>query len=293
MKNTLSEIFLIVLGNFFVAISVACFIVPNEILSGGVAGVSVALHPLIPFIDTTNMITILTIALFVIGSILLGKGFLFKTLLSTIVYPIILNVLTCFVAGRTFTDSAILASLYSGIFVGLGVGIVFRTGSSTGGMDIPALLMEKYLHMPLATACMILDGVTVVLGIATYGVEAAMIGLISVYVSSIVIDKAISFGDQKTKSVTIISDHYKELMVQIREKIDRGATLLHGEGGYTGQDREVLLVVIDSKQYAKFRKVVMEVDKNAFMIVQDAHEVNGNGFTYYKELEQFSRENLR
>lgn len=290
MKNTIKDIIAILIGNFFVAVSVACFIVPNEILSGGVAGISVALHPILPFLDTTHLITILTVGLFIIGAVLLGKGFFLKTLLSTIWYPIILNILTYYVDGRVFTESPILASLYSGIFVGLGVGIVFRTGSSTGGMDIPALLMEKYLHMPLSTSCMILDGVTVILGITTYSVEAALIGLISVYASSTVIDKTISFGGQKTKSVMIISEKYNELLIEISEQIDRGATLLHGEGGYTRKNKEVLLVVIDNKQYPKLNKLIKDIDEHAFLIVQDAQEVNGNGFTYYKELENISKQ---
>ncbi len=282
------NIFMLLLGNFFVAISVACFIVPNEILSGGVAGVAVALRPILPFVDTTLLITILTIGLFIVGALLLGKGFFFRTLISTICYPIFLNILTLIVGDRTFTDSVILSSLYSGIFVGLGVGIVFRTGSSTGGMDIPALLMEKYLHMPLPTACMILDGVTVILGISTYSIEAALIGLISVYSSSVVIDKAVSFGGQKTKSVMIISEHYEKLLEAILKDIDRGATLLDAEGGYTRESKKVLLVVVENKQYPKLHKLVHDIDENSFLIVQDAYEVTGNGFTYFKELEKFS-----
>lgn len=288
MKDSLLNIIMILVGNFFVAVSVACFIVPNAILSGGVAGVAVALRPLLPFVDTTFLISALTVFLFVLGAFLLGKSFFLKTLLSTLCYPVFLNILTYFVQGRTFTESPILASLYSGIFVGLGVGIVFRTGSSTGGMDIPALLMEKYLHMPLSTACMILDGVTVILGISTYSIEAAMIGLISVYVSSMVIDRAISYGGQKTKSVMIISDHYEAMLKAITDEVDRGATLLHAEGGYTRENREVVLVVVENKQYPKLNKVINDIDPNAFLIVQDAHEVTGNGFTYYKELEKFS-----
>ncbi len=288
MKDTIVNVILILVGNFFVALSVACFIVPNEILSGGVAGVAVALHPIFPFVDTTLLINIITISLFLVGSLLLGKSFFLKTLLSTLCYPVFLSLLTYLVQGRPLTDSPIIASLYSGIFVGLGVGIVFRTGSSTGGMDIPALLMEKYLHIPLSTACLIIDGLTVILGISTYSLEAALVGLISVYASSFMIDKAISFGGQKTKSVMIISSHYEAMLKAIIAEIDRGATLLHAQGGYTREDREVVLVVIDNKQYPKLNKLINEIDPNAFLVVQDAQEVTGNGFTYYKELEKIA-----
>ena len=287
-KDTVLNIILILVGNFFVALSVSCFIVPNEILSGGVAGVAVALHPILPFIDTTLLINAITIGLFLVGSVLLGRSFFLKTLLSTLCYPIFLSGLTYLVQGRPLTESPILASLYSGVFIGLGVGIVFRTGSSTGGMDIPALLMEKYLHIPLSTACLIIDGLTVVLGISTYSIEAALIGLISVYASSFMIDKAISFGGQKTKSVMIISNRYEEMLKAIIAEIDRGATLLHAQGGYTREEREVVLVVIDNKQYHKLNKLMKEIDPNAFLVVQDAQEVTGNGFTYYQELEKIA-----
>ncbi|MGN1343734.1 MAG: YitT family protein, partial [Traorella sp.] len=203
MKDSIINLILILVGNFLVALGVTCFIVPNDILSGGIAGVSVALLPLFPHLDTTMFISVATVALFIIGSILLGKSFFIKTLISTICYPVILNILDLFLADMVFTDNQIIASIYTGILMGAGVGLVFRTGSSTGGMDIPALIMEKYLHIPLPTAVLIIDALTVLLGVSTYSINAALVGLISVYVSSIVIDKTISFGGQKTKSVMI------------------------------------------------------------------------------------------
>lgn len=288
MKENLLNILLIMLGNFLLAISVACFIIPNEILSAGVAGVAVAINPLLPFVDTTFLINFQTIVLFIIGSIYLGKAFFLKTLISTVCYPTFLYLLTICTGGRMFTESPILASLYAGIFMGVGVGIVFRTGSSTGGTDIPALLMEKYLHIPLHTACLIVDSATVLLGVTTYSIEAALIGLISVYVASVMVDKAISFGGQKMKSILVVSDHYEEILVRIAKEIDRGATLLHGEGAYSRKTKKIILCVVDNKQYPKLNILVNEIDENAFLIVQDAHEIKGNGFTYYKELDKFS-----
>lgn len=290
MKENIINIGLILIGNFLLAVSVACFVVPNEILAGGVAGIAVALHPVLPFIDTTLLINIETIGLFIIGTICLGKGFFVKTLLSTICYPIFLNFLTVLVQGRVFTESPIIASLYAGILMGLGVGIVFRTGSSTGGTDIPALLMEKYFHMPLHVACLIVDGAAVILGITTYSVETALIGLIAVYMQSFMVDKAIAFGGQKTKSIMVVSDKYEEILVSISKEIDRGATLLHGEGAYSRKNKKIILCVVDNKQYPKLNILVNDIDENAFLIVHEAHEVTGNGFTYYKELDKFNNE---
>ena len=161
MKENLVNIGLVLLGNFLVAVAVAFFVVPNEVLAGGVAGIAVALKPVLPFIDTTLLINIEVIGLFIIGTIFLGKGFFLMTLLSTICYPVFLEFLTHYTQGRMFTESPIIASLYAGILMGAGVGIVFRTGSSTGGTDIPALLLEKFFHTPLHVACLIVDGAAV------------------------------------------------------------------------------------------------------------------------------------
>lgn len=291
MKDSLLNVLLILIGNFLIALAVTCLIVPNNILSGGLAGIAVAIQPLLPFVDTTTFISIATIVLFIAGTICLGKEFLVKTLISAISYPIFLNVLTILVKDIQFTDSPLIASIYTGVLVGVGIGLVFRTGSSTGGVDIVALLAEKYFRIPSHIGCFIIDGATVILGITTYSIHAAMIGLISVFVTSMMIDKTISFGGQKTKSVLIISEKYEEILKKITQDIDRGATLLHGEGGYGRRDKEVILCVIENKQYPRLNVSVNEIDKNAFLIVQDAQEVRGNGFTYYKEIEVFRRKN--
>ena len=182
-KSHLFDYFLVLAGNFLVAFAVAGFILPNNILSGGLAGISVALYPVF-HIDPELLITVLTFGFFLFGSVVLGKSFAVKTALSTIAYPFFLNIITIFLADRQLTANPILASLYGGVVLGLGVGLVFRTGASTGGMDIPPLIVHKYTNIPLGTLVMITDGLTVLLGIATHSVEAALIGILSVWSSS-------------------------------------------------------------------------------------------------------------
>lgn len=281
MKRVIKESMIVLIGNFILAIGVACFIVPNEVLSGGVAGISVALHPLLPQIPVSMMITIITYVLFAIGTIALGKDFFLKTLLSTLSYPVFLNILTYFMQDNIFTESTFLASLYSGIFVGLGVGLVFRIGGSTGGMDIPALIVHKWTNLPLSSIVLVIDGLTVILGVTTHSVEAAMIGLISVWSSTYVMDKAISFGGEKMKSMLIISPEFDKMIEAIHKDIDRGVTILDGEGGYTREKKKVLMVVVTNKQLPHLKKLIMNIDPNAFIIVQDAQEIEGNGFTIF------------
>lgn len=284
MKNSILNIILILIGNFLLSVAITCLIVPNNILSGGLAGIAVALQPIFPFLDETTFISVATILLFIIGAISLGKEFLFKTLVSAISFPIFLHILEYLVGNQQFTDNPMLASIYAGALVGIGLGLVFRTNSSTGGVDILALLAEKYLKLPSHIGCMIIDGSIVILGITMYSIHDAMIGLLSVVVTSFMIDKTLSFGGQKAKSVLIISDLYEEILNRITSEIDRGATLLHGEGGYSRNGKEVILCVIESNQYPFLNKMISEIDPNAFLIVQDAQEVKGDGFTYYSDL---------
>lgn len=282
-KEIILEYMLVIIGNLILALGVGLFILPNHILSGGVAGIAVALEPIL-HISSNMIINILTFCLFGVGALVLGKKFLIKTALSSILYPLFLTIISQFTDAVYITDNAILASLYGGVMIGLGVGLVFRTGASTGGMDIPPLIINKYTGLPLPTLVLVIDGLTVILGAAVYGIEASLIGIISVWVSSYMINKAITFGGHEAKNVMIISDKYEEIMNAIAQSIGRGATILEGIGGYTKEKRPVLMIVIVKKQYAEVNRIVSHIDPTAFMIVTDAREVQGEGFTYEEEL---------
>ena len=282
-REIFMEYMYVVVGNLVLAAGVGLFILPNHILSGGVAGIAVALEPLL-HIDPNTLINVLTLLLFFAGSLVLGKRFALKTFLSSVLYPTFLTIISQFAEAVYITEDPILSSLYGGIMVGLGVGIVFRTGASTGGMDIPPLIINKYTGIALPTLVLITDGLTVVLGALVYGVEAALIGIISVWVSSYMINKAITFGGHDAKNVMIISEKYPEIMDQITKSMNRGATLLEAVGGYTGNRRPVLMIVIVKKQFAELNRIVSHIDPSAFMIVTDAREVQGEGFTYEEEI---------
>lgn len=281
-KEILNDLLLILAGNAILSIGVGMFVLPSNILSGGVAGISVALQPFL-HIDANVMINILTIGLFLIGSFLLGKKFAINTLLSTIFYPLFVTVISAHVTEQV-TDSPLLASIYAGVFVGVGVGLVFRSGSSTGGMDIPPLIINKYTGIALPTLVLITDGLTVCVGILAYGLEAALIGLISVYVSSIMINKVLTIGGHEAKNVMIISDSYEKIMSSIYCEINRGATVIEAQGGYTGKRRPLIMVVVSKKQLPQLNRLVTHIDPEAFVVVTDTTEVQGLGFTYQEEL---------
>ena len=274
---------MIVLGNLAIAIGVSFFILPSNILSGGVAGIAVALEPVF-HIEPRLVINGLTIGLYILGAVLLGKQFALKTFVSTIVYPLFITVLGIWFADVRITSNPLLASIYGGIFVGAGIGLVYRVGGSTGCMDIPPLIINKYTHIPLSSLVMMIDGLTVLLGAIVYGIEASMIGLVSVWVCGQVINKLITLGAREAKNVLIISEKHDEVIQQIYQQIDRGVTILHATGAYTQQEKPVIMVVLYKKQFIELNRVIAAVDPEAFVIVSDVNEVQGRGFTYSKML---------
>lgn len=279
ITNKIKDVIMVILGNLIIAIGVNFFVLPSNILSGGVAGISVALQPVF-HLPPTLVINTLTILLFILGAVVLGKSFALKTILSTIIYPIFIVAFEHLAQGVHITNNALLASIYAGICIGIGIGLVYSVGASTGGMDIPPLVINKYTNIPLPTLVMCIDGATVLLGASTYGIEAAMIGLVSVCVCGKVIDKVLTLGSQEAKSVMIISNKYEELIEEIYKNINRGATILHAEGGYTRENKPVIMMVVMKKQFPLLDRVIARVDPEAFVIVNDVNEVHGEGFTY-------------
>ncbi len=277
LKQKGKDIVWVVAGNAVLALAVSMFILPYDILSGGVAGIAVALQPLIP-LPVTLMVNLLVIGLFILGACFLGKEFAMKTILSSLIYPVFLT----FFSGRVpvLDLDPILASLYGGLLGGMGVGMALRTGASTGGMDIPPLIVHQLTHIEIAKLVLITDALTVLLGAFTYGLEAVLIGFVSVWASSAAIDKVLMFGGQQAKAIQIISDQYEQIIERIHSELERGTTLIEAQGGYTHEKRKIVLVVITKNQYPALMEMVTAIDKEAFVIANDTHEVKGFGFSF-------------
>ena len=277
LKQKGKDIVWVVAGNAVLALAVSMFILPYDILSGGVAGIAVALQPLIP-LPVTLMVNLLVVGLFILGACFLGKEFAMKTILSSLIYPVFLT----FFSGRVpvLDLDPILASLYGGLLGGMGVGMALRTGASTGGMDIPPLIVHQLTHIEIAKLVLITDALTVLLGAFTYGLEAVLSGFVSVWASSVAIDKVLMFGGQQAKAIQIISDQYEQIIERIHSELERGTTLIEAQGGYTHEKRKIVLVVITKNQYPALMEMVTAIDKEAFVIANDTHEVKGFGFSF-------------
>ena len=279
--SPVKQLIYIVIGNIILAASVAYLVLPNNILSGGVAGVAVALQPVFP-IDPVWVIDGLTIGLFVVGAIFLGKRFALKTILSSIIYPMLITLfswtVTLFPAG-TFALDPIIASGFAGVGMGVGLGMVIRVDASTGAMDIMALLVHKYLKLNEGKSVMIIDILTVLLGLYTYGLQDALVGVLSVVVSGVMINRMIMLGSQAAMNVMIISDQWSAIRHELMEALDRGVTLLEAKGGYKEEFRPVVMCVIMQQQYPELERLVNAIDPHAFMIVNNVHSVHGEGFS--------------
>ncbi len=277
LKKNLVDILLVVVGNLMLAIAVHTFILPYEILSGGVAGIAVALAKITGY-RSDLIISVLIWLLFGLGAYFLGRKFTIHTISSSILYPLFLNILST--QPIQVSIDPILASLYGGLVAGFGVGLVFRTGASTGGMDVPPLIIHKFTNIELSKLVLAVDFLTVTLGVFVYGIEAVLMGFISVWASAFAIKQVLVFGGQEARSVMIITNSVDEVVDMIDKKLERGATLLSAHGGYTRESRAVILSVINMTQYPELIDELHKIDPHAFVIATEAMEVKGNGFSF-------------
>lgn len=274
-KERVLNFTMIFIGNFILAAGAAMFIIPNEILSGGVAGVAITLYPIFK-IQPEVMINIILIFTYILGAIFLGKKFAMKTLSSTLLYPVFIYFFGL-LSFETKVDP-ILASIYGGLLTGVGLGITFRAGASTGGMDIPPLILEKYTNIKVSAWIMILDGIIILLGLSTYGLNQVLIGFISIFTATFAIDKILLFGGEKAKQVFIITKYNHEILHAIHTTLDRGSTLIPARGGYTNEEKEMIMTVLLNAQYTELERIVNEIDPDAIMVVSAVTEMHGPGF---------------
>jgi uncharacterized membrane-anchored protein YitT (DUF2179 family) len=271
--HQLMEYSLLIIGSFLVALSFNWFLNPNRIATGGVVGISTIIDALTG-IEPAVTQWVLNIPLFVAGLFLLGGRFGMKTLVGSIVLPLFV-----LLTGRLqpLTDNLLLATIYGGIGIGVGLGLVFRGRASTGGLDLAAQILHKYTGLSLGYAIAVLDGLVILAAGLIFSPEKALYALIGLFVTSKTIN-IVQIGFSRSKVAFIISDRKEEIKKAILYELDRGLTELKGQGGYTGESREILMVVVDQIEVNRMKAIVKTVDRNAFIIISDTTEVLGEGF---------------
>ena len=272
------------IGTFIVAAALVFILEPNTIAAGGVTGFAILVKKMsnIP-IDITNLAV--NIPLFIAGVVLLGRKFGFKTAYGTLMLSAFIRLIYIYAGdGISLTDDLLLSAIYGGLFMGVGIGLVFRSGGTTGGTDLAGAIIHKYLpQFSIAKAMMALDLVIVISsGIVDRKIETALYSIIALFVLVKVADLIVE-GLNYAKEFIIISEKYEEIGAAIIENMDRSATIYKAEGLYSRKSTNVLMCVVNRNEVAFLKRTVEGIDENAFVTVKTVHEVLGEGFTTEKQ----------
>lgn len=282
-KKLLFQAVIIMGGLTVYALGVALFILPVDMIAAGTTGMALAAEHYWG-IPLSGFVAVFNILMFILGWVELGKEFALSTLIATFYYPFILDRMILLVGNNILTEDPMLCAVFSGLMIGVSLGAVIRAGASTGGLDIPPLVLKKRFGIPVSVTLYVVD-FAVLLSQMTFGdKERILYGLIMVIVYTIVLDKVLLMGT-KQMQVKIISEQYETLSRLIQEKLDRGTTLLSIEGGHSRKKSFAVLVVVSGRELARLNRLVMEQDDKAFMIVNQVGEVRGRGFTLTKKYE--------
>lgn len=274
-----SWVFKTIVGSAVFAFGFSIFLEPNNINTGGVSGLAQAVAQMIGIGNVGLLSMLLNLPLFLAGGVRVGKRFFFGSLIGMVVSGVLIDAFAAFSIG--FHDP-LVSGIYGGLLCGLGIGMVFVAGTSTGGSDILVRLLKlHYRNVPIGTISTVFDALVVILtGFVFHDISRAMYSGIAVFVTGQVMDIVVYRFDY-SKVALIISGCPDEIATDVAQKLDRGVTFLDGHGYYSRQDKKVILTVVKKGQLAELKELVMERDKDAFVIVQEAHQVLGDGFSRY------------
>ncbi len=278
MKDKLKILFWTLIGNTLIALAVCCFIVPKSFMLGGTSGISLTLQAFLP-LRLSILSAGVGISFFILGWCFLGWQFAAKSLLSTLIYPVIL----AFLEGSPITgifagEDTLICAICCAVLIGSGVGLVVRVGGSTGGMDIPPCILQKLYGIPVGKSLMFFDGSIILAQVFLKGTDGILYSLLILVLTSFVIDKTVVSGEQ-TVEIVIISKEYEDIREKILGDINCGVTMLNIETGLTGQPQKAILSVVYAKKYPEIRDAALTIDPHAFIIASDVKNVNGQGYT--------------
>ena len=279
-KNKWISIGLVILGNVIYALTVKLFVLPANLISCGTTGLALVVLQLTG-LPVSWFVFIFNVAMLCLGWWVLGRQFAMTTVLSSLMYPIGLEVLNRVLGDVTLTDNMLLTVIFAGLGLGLSLGIVLRAGASTGGMDIPPLILKKFFRIPVSASLWAFDFCIMLSQMFFHTGEDLMYGVLLLIVISATLNKVMLLGTSKTE-VKIVSDQAAAIRDQILSRVDRGVTLLHGEGGYRRKSTEVILSIVSNHELPKIERLARDIDPECFMIVSQVTEVWGRGFSTSK-----------
>ena len=279
--NRLISLGLVLLGNIFFACSVKLFILPANLISCGTTGIAMVVEHM-THIPMSGFILVFNLVMLTVGWFVLGKSFAMTTIFSSVFYPLMLEVLNRTLGDFVITESQLLQTVFGGMCMGGSLGLVIRGGASTGGMDIPPLIINKYFRIPVSATLWIFDLTIMLCQLTFHPLEDLLYGVLLIISVSFALNKVMLFGTSRTE-IKIISEHSEEIRQAILKEVDRGCTLLHGTGGYSDNAVNVILSVVSNHELPKIERVARAIDPGCFVIISQVSEVWGRGFTYGKK----------
>lgn len=279
MKNKIKEYILITIGMVIVAFGMYFFLMSQNLVVGGANGLGIVINHWFPLISIGTLMIIINIVLFIVAFIVIGPSFGVKTIYASLGTSIIVSLLGRFVPiHEPFSNDILLQLIFGVLISGVGMGIVFNQNASTGGTDILAKIINKFFGIGIGKAVLISD-VAITLGaLFTFGAELGMYSLLGIIINSFVIDSTIE-GINLAKEVNIVSKYSEEIKLYIVNELDRGATIYFAEGAYTGEKKNVIVTVLDIRDFIKLRNYIKGIDRDAFVRVSNVYEVLGDGFS--------------
>lgn len=280
-RKRILSLVMVLVGNLCYALSVKLFLLPANLMSCGTTGIALLMNHLFG-IPLSTFILVFNIGMLSLGWWVLGRQFAMTTILSSLMYPILLDFLNRVLGDVVITQNIMLNLLFAGMGLGGSLGIVLRAGASTGGMDIPPLILQKKFHIPVSFSLWTFDFTIMLCQMTFHPLEDLLYGILLIIVLSVSLNKVMLLGTSKTE-VKIVSSRAQEIRDGILTQVDRGVTMLQGRGGYRHDETEVILSVVSNHELPKIESLARDIDPNCFMIISRVTEVWGRGFSYSKQ----------
>lgn len=277
----LLSLLLVVLGNTLYALTVKFFLLPANLISCGTTGLAITVNHLTG-IPMTAFILAFNISMLVLGWFVIGRQFALTTVFSSLFYPVALEVLNRLLGDVAVTEDLLMNTLFSGMGLGLSLGMVIRGGASTGGMDIPPLVLKKFFRIPVSASLWAFDFAIMLTQMTFHALEDLLYGIILLMTISVSLNKVLLMGTSRTE-IKIVSPQAHAIRDAILSRVDRGVTMLHGEGGFLHKPTEIILSVVSNHEMPKIERLARDIDPDCFMIVSRVTEVWGRGFSHGKQ----------
>ena len=276
-QKNLETVLGVLIGNIVLAFTVAAFMVPHGIIMGGATGIGLTISHYLP-IQLSLVILVVNACLFLLGAVTLGKKFVITTIASTFLYPASLSVMQAIPGITQLTDNIMLATLYGGALLGLGVGVIVRVGSSTGGTDILALVFNKWFHISVAVLMYIVDFTVLGAQMLFSDTEQIMYGILALVIETTILNRVMLMGQSQIQ-LFVISEKHEEIRERMLKEQDAGVTMVHVQTGFSKEEQKAIMCIIPNRKLYATNEMIHSIDEKAFITISQINEVKGRGFT--------------